>query len=92
MQFQIPRKYKYKDSMTKDKDIGYKIKEQLRIWPQKRIRQITKVIYIKINKVHPNLLKNRFNNIRFFLLIDKEKKSNRKISKMRQENLGHRLP
>jgi hypothetical protein len=70
MQFQIPRKYKYKDSMTKDKDIRYKIKEQLRIWPQKRIRQITKVIYIKINKVHRNLLKNRFNNIRFFLLID----------------------
>ena len=54
MQFQIPRKYKYKDSMTKDKDIRYKIKEQLRIWPQKRIRQITKVIFIKINKVHLN--------------------------------------
>jgi hypothetical protein len=53
MQFQIPHKYKYKDFMAKNKDISCKIKE-LRIWLQKRIRQITKVIFIKINKVHLN--------------------------------------
>lgn len=70
MQFKITRRIKCKVSRAKIKDKDIRYQNNVQQLPLKRTRQIIKVIFIKINKVHRNLQKNRFNNIPFFLLID----------------------